>query len=111
MPESLLVIFDLKVNGHANSYIVNNVSRALVDRLTVKFAGEIMQETDGHDLFKLYEDLFLTKMRGCACSVKEFSLLTFQRSVAVLGIRRNQVLQKRISSMMFIRTNIGSIGS
>ena len=61
MPESLLVIFDLKVNGHANSYILNNVSRALVDRLTVKFAGEIMQETDGHDLFKLYEDLFLTE--------------------------------------------------
>ena len=41
--------------------IVNNVSRAPVDRLTVKFAGEIAQETDRYDLFKLCEDLFLTE--------------------------------------------------
>ena len=41
--------------------IVSNVARALVDRLTVKFAGEIAQDTDGYDLFKLCEDLFLTK--------------------------------------------------
>ena len=40
---------------------MNNVARTLVDRLTVKFAGEIMQDTDGYDLFKLYEDLFLTE--------------------------------------------------
>ena len=40
---------------------VNNVTRALVDRLTVKFAGEIAQDTDGYDLFKLFEDLFLTE--------------------------------------------------
>ena len=40
---------------------VNNVARALVDRLTVKFAGEIAQDTDGYDLFKLCEDLFLTE--------------------------------------------------
>ena len=41
--------------------IMNNVLRALVDRLTVKFAGEIAQDTDGYDLFKLCEDLFLTE--------------------------------------------------
>ena len=29
--------------------------------MTVKFAGEIVQDTDGYDLFKLYEDLFLTE--------------------------------------------------
>ena len=40
---------------------MNNVSRALVDNLSVKFAGEILQDTDGYDLFKLYEDLFLTE--------------------------------------------------
>ena len=45
----------MKVSGHANNYIVNNVSRALVDRLIVKFAGETVH------LFKLYEDLFLTE--------------------------------------------------
>ena len=61
MPGSLSLIFDLAVSGHANDYIVNNVARALVVRLTVKFAGEIAQDTDGYDLFKLCEDLFLTK--------------------------------------------------
>ena len=35
--------------------------RALVKKLTVKFAGEILQDTDGYDLFKLYEDLLLTE--------------------------------------------------
>ena len=60
VPGSLAVIFDLTVSGHANNFLVNNVSRALVNRLTVKFAGEIFPDTDGYDLFKLYEDLFLT---------------------------------------------------
>ena len=40
---------------------VNNVSRALIDRMTVKFVGEIPQDTHGYDLLKLYEDLFLTE--------------------------------------------------
>ena len=62
VPGCLAVIFDLTVSGHANNFLVNNVSRALVDRLTVKFAGEILQDTDGYDLFKLYEDLFLTEI-------------------------------------------------
>ena len=61
VPGSLSLIFDLAVSGHANDYIVKNVARALVDRLTVKFAGEIAQDTDGYDLFKLCEDLFLTE--------------------------------------------------
>ena len=61
VPGALALIFDLKVNGHANNFVVNNVARALVDRFTVKFAGEILQDTNGYDLIKLYEDLFLTE--------------------------------------------------
>ena len=61
VPGSLALVFDLVVSGHANNFLVNNVSRALADRLTVKFAGEILVDTDGYDLFKLYEDLFLTE--------------------------------------------------
>ncbi|PFX32995.1 hypothetical protein AWC38_SpisGene2097 [Stylophora pistillata] len=61
VPGSLALIFNLTVSEHANNFFVNNVSRALVDRLTLKFAGEIVQDTDGYDLFKLWEDLFLTK--------------------------------------------------
>ena len=47
VPGSLSLIFDLAVSGRANNYTVNNVTRAHVDRLTVKFAGEIAQNTDG----------------------------------------------------------------
>ena len=61
VPGTLALIFDLKVNGHANNFLVNNVARALIDRFTVKFAGEILQDTNGYDLIKVYEDLFLTK--------------------------------------------------
>lgn len=39
--------------------MVNNVSKALVNRLTVKFAGEILQDTNRYDLYTLFADLFL----------------------------------------------------
>ncbi|PFX21218.1 hypothetical protein AWC38_SpisGene14301 [Stylophora pistillata] len=61
VPGSLALVFHLSLTGHANNFLVNNVARALVDRLTLKFAGEIVQDTDGYDLFKLWEDLFLTE--------------------------------------------------
>ena len=52
--------FHSAVSGHANSYIVDNVSRALVDKLTMKFAEIIAQDNDVYDLCKLHEDLSLT---------------------------------------------------
>ena len=61
VPGSLGLIFDLVVSGHADNFLVKNVSRALFSSLKIKFAGEIVVDTDGWDLFKLWEDLFLTK--------------------------------------------------
>ena len=40
---------------------MQNVSRALVDKMTVKFAGETLQDTVGYDIFKIWEDLFLAQ--------------------------------------------------
>ena len=40
-------------------------------------------------------------MRGGACSEKLFSLLIFERSDAMLKIRRNQELTMRISSIVY----------
>ena len=37
------------------------MNRALVDRSTVKCVEEIAQNTNGDNLFKLYENLFLTE--------------------------------------------------
>ena len=39
---------------------MQNVSRALVDKLHVKFAATSVQDTDGYDIYKIFEDLFLT---------------------------------------------------
>ena len=66
VPGSLALVFniDLKVPGaHANNYLVQNVSRALVDRFTVKFAGSAVQDTYGYDIYKIFEDLFLPSKR------------------------------------------------
>ena len=64
VPGSLALVFDinLKVPGaHANNYLVQNVSRALVDKLKVKLAGSMIQDTDSYDIYKIFEDLFLSR--------------------------------------------------
>ena len=64
VPGSLALVFDinLKVPGaHANNYLVQNVSRALVDKLQVKLAGSMIQDTDSYDIYKIFEDLFLSR--------------------------------------------------
>ena len=43
------------------SSYVPNVTRALVDKLVVKYAGTILQDTVGYDIFKIWEDLFLSQ--------------------------------------------------
>ena len=61
---SLALVFNinLKVTGaHADNYLVQNVSRALVDRLKVKFAATTVQDTDSYSIYKTFEDLFLSR--------------------------------------------------
>ena len=63
VPGTLALVFDinLKVTGaHANNYLVQNVSRALVDKLIVKFASTIVQDTTSYGIYKTFEDLFLS---------------------------------------------------
>lgn len=61
VPGSLSIALKLTMSGDENNFLMNTIARALVDRLTVKFPGQILQDTDGYDLFTLYEDLFLTE--------------------------------------------------
>ena len=64
VPGSLALVFDinLKVPGaHANNYLVQNVSRALVVKFNVRFAATAVQETDSYDIYKIFEDLFLSR--------------------------------------------------
>ena len=63
VPGSLALVFNinLKVTGaHANNHLVQNVSRALVDKLIVKFASRIVQDTTSYGIYKTFEDLFLS---------------------------------------------------
>ena len=62
VPGSLVLVFDIDLSGgHANNFLVQNVTRALVDRLVVKFPGTILQDTVGYDIYKTFEDLFLSQ--------------------------------------------------
>ena len=61
---SLALVFNinLKLTGaHANNFLVQNVSRALVEKLVVKFSATTIQDTDGYNIYKTFEDLFLSK--------------------------------------------------
>ena len=60
VPGSLSLLFDIDLTGgHANNYLVYNVSRALVSRLTVTFVGTPVQDTKGYDIYKIFDDMFL----------------------------------------------------
>ena len=61
VPGSLALLFNIDLTGgHANNYLVQNVSRALIDRFNVKFAGTTAQDTNGYDIYKIFEDLLLS---------------------------------------------------
>ena len=60
VPNSLALVFDIDLTGgHANNFLVQNVSRAPVDKLVVKFAGTTLEDTVGYDIYKIFQDLFL----------------------------------------------------
>jgi len=66
VPGSLCLRFDIELasaanGGEVNNYLVQNVSRALVSKMVVNFAGTTLQDRSGYDLFKIYEDLFLSQ--------------------------------------------------
>jgi len=62
VPGSLALRFDIDLSGgHAKNFLVQNVTRALVDKLVVKFGGTSLQDTVGYDIYKIFEDLFLSQ--------------------------------------------------
>ena len=60
VPNSLALVFDIDLSGgHANNSLVQNVSRALVEKLVVNFAASVLDETVGYDTYNIFKDLFL----------------------------------------------------
>ncbi|MCV6575190.1 MAG: hypothetical protein OIF58_05595, partial [Cohaesibacter sp.] len=45
VPGSLSLLFNIDLSeGHANNFLVQNVTRALIDRLVVKYAGKTLHD-------------------------------------------------------------------
>ena len=66
VPGSLALVFNINLkvtDAHANNYLVQNVSRALVNRFIVTFATSTVQDTYGYDIYKIFEDLFLPSQK------------------------------------------------
>lgn len=61
VPGSLYLVFDLIAKGDANNYFIVNLGRGLVSRMIVKFAGEVLMDNSGYDIYKIFEDLFIPK--------------------------------------------------
>ena len=62
VPGSLALRFDIDLSGgHANNYLVQNVSRALVSQQVVKFGGTPLDDIVDFDVYKIFTDLFLPK--------------------------------------------------
>ena len=65
VPGSLALRFDSDLSGdHANNYLVQNVSRALVSQQVVKFGGTTLDDIYkifyvDYDIYKIFTDLFL----------------------------------------------------
>ena len=60
MPGTLALRFDIDLSGgHANNYLVQNVSRALVSKQVVKFGGTTLEDIVDCDIYKIFTDLFL----------------------------------------------------
>ena len=60
VPGSLALLFDIdRSGGHANNYLVQNVLRALVSQLVVKFKGMTLDDIVDYDIYKIFTDLFL----------------------------------------------------
>ena len=61
MPGLLFLVSDIDLTGgHENNFLVQNVSQTLVDKLFVKFAGTTLQDTVGYEIYKIFQDLFLS---------------------------------------------------
>ena len=55
--------FNIDLTGaHTDKFLVQNFSRALVDKFRVKYAGTTLQDTSGYDIYKMYEHVLYNKL-------------------------------------------------
>ena len=94
VPNSVALLFNLNVVGHANNTLVNNMGRNLVISFKVTFGGETLQDTHRYDLFQTYNDLFLTKQEREGRLKQGISSPNMRKLRPMLGIRSLQILMR-----------------
>jgi len=89
VPGSLGLWFDIDLTGgHANNFLVQNVSRVLVSKMVVKFAGTILQDTDGYDLTKYTRICSFRKSSATTWCLKESRAKICARSGPMQATRK-----------------------
>lgn len=73
---------------------MNTMVRALVATLTIKFARESLQDTDGYDLFQLYKDLFLTENKRASMMREGIQSVDLPRTRCNAGDKKNTGIDK-----------------
>ena len=73
---------------------MNTLVRALVATLTIKFARESLQDTDGYDLFQLYKDLFLTENKRASMMREGIQSVDLPRTRCNAGDKKNTGIDK-----------------
>ena len=63
VPGTFCLTADVTVSGDPKNYVVNNLSRNLISKLTVKWGATNILEIGNYDLYLTYKDLWLTTER------------------------------------------------
>ena len=110
VPGSLALLFNIDLTGgHVDNYFVQNVSRALIDRFTVKFAGTIVQDINGYDIYKIFEDLFLSSDEREEKILEGIQSVDLCKIRSGAGDRKNMGCTRKTRLRVFTKTNTASI--
>ena len=97
VPGSRALHFDIDLSGgHANNFLIQNVSRALVSEMVVKFESSILEETDNYSTYKIFSDLFLP-------GEKQDNMVPVSR--AKICARSTQVRETKKPLELLLKTN------
>ena len=61
VPNTVDLVFDLEIMGHANNRVVQNVAKNIVSRMVLKFEGDILLDLSHNNIIECYRDLYMHK--------------------------------------------------
>ena len=94
VPRSLALRFNLTVSGQPNNFLVQNVSRALVNKFVM-----------GYGIFKIFEDLFLSEDDGKNMMLEGIQSEDLSKIRSNAGDKKPRASIKKKSSTPFTATS------